>query len=121
MQFRTDLEKNEYDRLDQRACKAGDSVGRKIPEEKCQFRTDFQRDRDRIVHSKSFRRLMHKTQVFLSPEGDHYRTRLTHTLEVAQVARTIARILNYNEDLTKPLPLAMTLDTHLLAIAERLF
>lgn len=105
MQFRTDLEKNEYDRLDQRACKAGDSVGRKIPEEKCQFRTDFQRDRDRIVHSKSFRRLMHKTQVFLSPEGDHYRTRLTHTLEVAQVARTIARILNYNEDLTEAIAL----------------
>lgn len=105
MQFRTDLEKNEYDRLDQRACKAGDSAGRKIPEEKCQFRTDFQRDRDRIVHSKSFRRLMHKTQVFLSPEGDHYRTRLTHTLEVAQVARTIARILNYNEDLTEAIAL----------------
>lgn len=105
MQFRTDLEKNEYDRLDQRACKAGDSGGRKIPEEKCQFRTDFQRDRDRIVHSKSFRRLMHKTQVFLSPEGDHYRTRLTHTLEVAQVARTIARILNYNEDLTEAIAL----------------
>lgn len=105
MQFRTDLEKNEYLRLDPRACRAADSRGRKDPEEKCQFRTDFQRDRDRIVHSKAFRRLMHKTQVFLSPEGDHYRTRLTHTLEVAQVARTIARILNYNEDLTEAIAL----------------
>ena len=71
------------------------------PEEKCDIRTDFQRDRDRIIHSKSFRRLMHKTQVFLAPEGDHYRTRLTHTIEVSQIARTISRALGLNEDLTE--------------------
>lgn len=69
--------------------------------EECTVRTEFQRDRDRIIHSKSFRRLMHKMQVFLAPEGDHYRTRLTHTLEVAQIARTIARALRLNEDLTE--------------------
>ena len=64
--------------------------GRERPEKPCDYRTDYQRDRDRILHCKSFRRLKHKTQVFLSPEGDHYRTRLTHTLEVSQIARTIA-------------------------------
>jgi dGTPase len=73
--------------------------------ERCDLRTDFQRDRDRITHCKSFRRLMHKTQVFISPEGDHYRTRLTHTLEVAQIARTIARALRLNEDLTEAIAL----------------
>jgi len=73
--------------------------------DECDFRTAFQRDRDRIVHSKSFRRLKHKTQVFLSPEGDHYRTRLTHTLEVSQIARTIARVLRLNEDLTEAISL----------------
>jgi len=105
MQYREDIERREYEILDRRAAKAADSKGRRMPEEKCAFRTDFQRDRDRIIHSKSFRRLMHKTQVFLAPEGDHYRTRLTHTLEVAQVSRTIARILNYNEDLTEAIAL----------------
>ena len=75
--------------------------GRIIPVKECPVRTEFQRDRDRITHSKSFRRLMHKMQVFLAPEGDHYRTRLTHTLEVAQIARTIARALRLNEDLTE--------------------
>ncbi|MBR4798862.1 MAG: deoxyguanosinetriphosphate triphosphohydrolase [Clostridia bacterium] len=75
--------------------------GRLKPMEPCPIRTEFQRDRDRIIHSKSFRRLMHKMQVFLAPEGDHYRTRLTHTLEVAQIARTIARALRLNEDLTE--------------------
>ncbi len=79
--------------------------GRRRPEEKCGIRTDYQRDRDRIIHSKAFRRLKHKTQVFLSPEGDHYRTRLTHTLEVSQIARTIARALRLNEDLTEAVAL----------------
>jgi dGTPase len=73
--------------------------------EECNIRTAFQRDRDRILHSKSFRRLKHKTQVFLSPEGDHYRTRLTHTLEVSQIARTISRALGLNEDLTEAISL----------------
>ena len=77
------------------------SKGRKREEPKDDIRTDFQRDRDRIIHSKSFRRLKHKTQVFLSPESDHYRTRMTHTLEVSQIARTIARALRLNEDLTE--------------------
>lgn len=79
--------------------------GRQFYEEKCDIRTDYQRDRDRILHSKAFRRLKHKTQVFISPEGDHYRTRLTHTLEVSQIARTIARALRLNEDLTEAIAL----------------
>jgi len=79
--------------------------GRLSEEEKCDIRTDYQRDRDRILHSKAFRRLKHKTQVFISPEGDHYRTRLTHTLEVSQIARTIARALRLNEDLTEAIAL----------------
>ena len=81
------------------------SRGRKQPEEACDMRTVYQRDRDRILHCKSFRRLMHKTQVFIRPEGDHYRTRLTHTLEVAQIARTISRALRLNEDLTEAIAL----------------
>jgi len=81
------------------------SRGRERPEEECSVRTCFQRDRDRIIHSKSFRRLKHKTQVFIIPEGDHYRTRLTHTLEVAQIARTIARALRLNEDLAEAIAL----------------
>jgi dGTPase len=81
------------------------SRGREHPEEPCTLRGPYQRDRDRIVHSKSFRRLKHKTQVFISPEGDHYRTRLTHTLEVAGIARTIARALRLNEDLTEAISL----------------
>ena len=72
---------------------------------KCTVRTEFQRDRDRILHSKAFRRLKHKTQVFIAPEGDHYRTRLTHTLEVSQIARTISRSLGLNEDLTEAIAL----------------
>ena len=79
--------------------------GRDFPINKCELRGEFQRDRDRIIHSKAFRRLMHKTQVFLSPEADHYRTRLTHTLEVSQVARTIARALRLNEDLAEAIAL----------------
>jgi dGTPase len=81
------------------------SLGRQRQEEKCTIRTDFQRDRDRIIHSKSFRRLKHKTQVFIAPEGDHYRTRLTHTLEVSQIARTMSRAIGLNEDLTEAIAL----------------
>ena len=80
---------------------AQNTRGREKPIEPCEIRTDFIRDRDRILHSKSFRRLKHKTQVFLSPQGDHYRTRLTHTLEVSQIARTISRALRLNEDLSE--------------------
>lgn len=80
-------------------------AARPIPEEECAVRTAFQRDRDRILHSKSFRRLKHKTQVFIAPLGDHYRTRLTHTLEVTQIARTIARALRLNEDLAEAIGL----------------
>jgi dGTPase len=83
------------------AAKSRLSKGRRRPEEPCSIRTAFQRDRDRIIHSKVFRRLKHKTQVFIAPSGDHYVTRLTHTLEVSQLARTIARALNLNEDLTE--------------------
>lgn len=91
--------------LSQKAVLASASKGRMIPEPESDVRTCFQRDVDRITHSKSFRRLMHKTQVFLQPEGDHYRTRLTHTLEVARIARTIARALELNEDLTEAIAL----------------
>lgn len=91
--------------LAQGAALSANSKGRKRPEPKCDIRTDFQRDRDRIIHSKAFRRLKHKTQVFISPESDHYRTRLTHTLEVSQIARTIARALRLNEDLTEAIAL----------------
>lgn len=86
------------------ACHAEEAI-RDVPEEPCPLRTEFQRDRDRILHCTSFRRLKRKTQVFLSPIGDHYRTRLTHTLEVAQIARTIARALRMNEDLTEAIAL----------------
>lgn len=84
---------------------AVNSRGRVREEEECNVRTCFQRDRDRIIHCQAFRRLKHKTQVFLAPSGDHYRTRLTHTLEVAQIARTIARALRLNEDLTEAVAL----------------
>ena len=98
-------EKNERLILSDNAMLCENSKGRRVFEEKCDLRTDFQRDRDRIIHSRSFRRLKHKTQVFLSPELDHYRTRLTHTLEVAQIARTLARALRLNEDLTEAIAL----------------
>ena len=98
---REDAEKREYEFLSDYATKAAESRGRAREEEKCAIRTDFQRDKDRIVYSKALRRLMHKTQVFLAPEGDHYRTRLTHTLEVTQISKTIARGLKLNEDLTE--------------------
>ena len=99
-------EQNEARFLSPRAALAVNSRGRKSPEPPCELRTCYQRDRDRVIHSKAFRRLKHKTQVFLSPESDHYRTRLTHTLEVAQIARTIARALRLNEDLTEAIALA---------------
>lgn len=105
MNLRVLTEELEYKTLSEKAVKCRESKGRKSYEEPCEIRTDFQRDRDRIVHSKAFRRLKHKTQVFLSPEGDHYRTRLTHTLEVSQIARTIARALRLNEDLTEAIAL----------------
>jgi dGTPase len=88
-----------------KACLSAQSKGRSKPEKEGQIRTCFQRDRDRIIHSKAFRRLKHKTQVFLAPRGDHYRTRLTHVLEVSQIARTIARALRLNEDLTEAIAL----------------
>ena len=99
-------EELEMKNLSPMATKAAESKGRIEQEEPCALRTAFQRDRDRIIHSKAIRRLMHKTQVFLSPEGDLYRTRLTHTLEVSQIARTIARALRLNEDLTEAISLA---------------
>lgn len=91
--------------LSRYACRSDRTLGRLREEEPCPMRTDFQRDRDRIMHCKSFRRLKNKTQVFFSPEGDHYRTRLTHTLNVSQVARAIARALSLNEDLTEAIAL----------------
>jgi dGTPase len=99
--FREKQEEMEQSCLSPHAALSLKSKGRCRHEEKCSVRTDFQRDRDRILHSKAFRRLKHKTQVFISPEGDHYRTRLTHTLEVSQIARTISRSLKLNEDLTE--------------------
>lgn len=105
MTFREQFEQIEINSLSKKAVLSSSSLGRKLPEAKCEIRTDFQRDRDRIIHSKAFRRLKHKTQVFLSPESDHYRTRLTHTLEVAQIARTISRALRLNEDLTEAIAL----------------
>lgn len=103
--IREQLEKREHEFLSPYATKVSQSKGRKEFEPKDELRTDFQRDRDRILHSKAFRRLKHKTQVFLSPFDDHFRTRLTHTLEVSQIARTLARSLNLNEDLTEAIAL----------------
>lgn len=98
-------EQIEKNTLSPNAILSAESKGRKKAEDKDNLRTDFQRDRDRIIHCKAFRRLKHKTQVFLSPESDHYRTRMTHTLEVSQIARTIARALRLNEDLTEAIAL----------------
>ena len=105
MLVREQIEAFEREHLSPAATLACNSLGRERPEEEDDLRTCFMRDRDRIVHCKAFRRLKHKTQVFLSPEGDHYRTRLTHTLEVSQIARTIARSMNLNEDLTEAIAL----------------
>ncbi|MDR7416350.1 MAG: deoxyguanosinetriphosphate triphosphohydrolase [Armatimonadota bacterium] len=104
--IRERVEAEEAERLSPYATLSRNSRGRRVPEPEDDLRTCFQRDRDRVIHSKAFRRLKHKTQVFLAPEGDHYRTRLTHTLEVAQIARTIARALRLNEDLTEAIVLA---------------
>ena len=105
MELRLFQEEMEEKTLGQYAVRSAQTKGRQRGEEKCDIRTDFQRDRDRIIHCKAFRRMKHKTQVFISPEGDHYRTRLTHTLEVSQIARTIARALRLNEDLTEAIAL----------------
>ncbi len=105
MTIREQQETLEHEILSPRAAFADESCGRERPEEECPMRTPFQRDRDRILHCNAFRRLTHKTQVFLSPEGDHYRTRLTHTLEVSQIARTLSRALRLNEDLTEAIAL----------------
>ena len=103
--YRQITEKLQAETLSPHACLPQNSRGRPRPEQDDHVRTCFQRDRDRILHAKSFRRLAHKTQVFLSPEGDHYRTRITHTLEVTQIARTICRALGLNEDLTEAIGL----------------
>lgn len=105
MTIRESLELREKEYLSPYAAFSMDSKGRRRPEEACDIRPVFQRDRDRILHSKSFRRLKDKTQVFLTPAGDHYRTRLTHTLEVSQNARTIAKALRLNEDLVEAIAL----------------
>lgn len=105
MTIREQTEEIEYLTLSPFATKARETRGRQVPRPLCDIRTEFQRDRDKIIHSKAFRRLKHKTQVFISPEGDHYRTRLTHTLEVSQIGRTIARALRLNEDLVEAISL----------------
>ena len=105
MTLREQIERSEHGILCDKAAFADQSLGREREEAPDEVRTCFMRDRDRIIHSKAFRRLKHKTQVFLSPEGDHYRTRLTHTLEVAQISRTVARALRLNEDLAEAIAL----------------
>lgn len=105
MNIREQLEAMEAVSLSPYAALSSKSRGRDVPEEPCDIRTIYQRDRDRVLHCKSFRRLKHKTQVFLDPSGDHYRTRLTHTLEVAQIGRTISKALRLNEDLTEAIAL----------------
>jgi dGTPase len=104
--MREDRERLERQTLTPLAAFSADCPPRRHPIPRDRYRTEFQRDRDRIIHCKSFRRLSHKTQVFLAPEGDHYRTRLTHTLEVAQISRTISRALGLNEDLTEAIALS---------------
>ena len=105
MNIRENMEQRERERLSPFAAFSACSLGRSRPEEECDVRTCYQRDRDRILHSKAFRRLKDKTQVFLAPQGDHYRNRLTHTLEVSQIARTIAKALLLNEDLVEAIAL----------------
>ena len=115
MNIRETTEKWEREYLSPYASLSENTRGRDREEPLCDIRPEYQRDRDRILHSKSFRRLKHKTQVFLAPEGDHYRTRLTHTLEVSQIARTIAKALRLNESL------AMILGIRRLAIRGKRF
>ncbi len=105
MSIREEFEKRERTFISRFGCLSSESKGRMKKDDSCPMRTEFQRDKDRIVYSNAFRRLKHKTQVFLSPLGDHYRTRLTHTLEVAQIARTISRALRFNEDLAEAIAL----------------
>ena len=105
MNIRQQTEQIEHMTLSPEASFADETKGRLVPTALCDIRTEYQKDRDKILHSKSFRRLKHKTQVFIIPEGDHYRTRLTHTLEVAQIARTIGRALRLNEDLIEAIAL----------------
>src|SRR5512146_2597101 len=107
--LREQLESREREILAPQAAKSADSRGRMRPEAEDEVRPAFQRDRDRIIHSKAFRRLKHKTQVFFAPTGDHYRTRLTHTLEVSQIARTIAKVLRLQEELTEAITLGHAL------------
>ena len=122
MNIRESMELREQELLSPFASHSADTRGRDKPEEECDVRTAYQRDRDRILHCKAFRRMKDKTQVFLAPQGDHYRTRLTHTLEVSQIARTIARALRLNEDLWKQSHLDMILDTrHLDMLARKLW
>ncbi|HKL99995.1 MAG TPA: deoxyguanosinetriphosphate triphosphohydrolase [Mobilitalea sp.] len=106
LNIRQKLELREHEVLSPYAAFSDCSLGRDVEEKSCDIRPVYQRDRDRIIHSKSFRRLKDKTQVFLAPEGDHYRTRLTHTLEVSQISRTIAKALRLNEDLTEAISLS---------------
>jgi dGTPase len=105
MLIREQLEQREREILSDRAARSADTRGRLTPEAEDDIRPAFQRDRDRIIHSKAFRRLKHKTQVFFAPTGDHYRTRLTHTLEVSQIARTVAKVLHLHEELTEAIGL----------------
>jgi dGTPase len=109
MNIREELERREKKFLSKFASFSEESLGRERFEEPCDIRTQYQRDRDRIIHCKAFRRLKHKTQVFLAPAGDHYRTRLTHTIEVSQIARTVAKALSLNEDLTEAIALGQDL------------
>ena len=103
---RAEIEKRELDTLAPYAMKSAESRGRRYEEKEHLYRTVYQRDRDRIIHCTAFRRLEYKTQVFVNHEGDHFRTRMTHTMEVAQIARSIARALNLNEDLVEAVALA---------------
>src|SRR5919198_201195 len=105
MTIREDLEAREREILASQAAKSAETRGRVRPEKEDPIRPAFQRDRDRVIHCKAFRRLKHKTQVFFAPTGDHYRTRLTHTLEVSQIARTIAKVLRLHEELTEAIAL----------------